>query len=141
MTETHRCVFDTNVIVSAMLLPDSNPGRAFLAALKNGEVLLSIEVLKELNEVLSRKKFEPYLLREERERFLSALVREASLVEPAETIRACRDPKDDKFLELAVSGGAECIVSGDEDLLVMDSFREIPILTPKKFLELLPESE
>lgn len=49
--------------------------------------------------------------------------------------RACRDPRDDKFLELAVNGRADVIVSGDKDLLALHPFRGIPILTPAEFLE------
>jgi uncharacterized protein len=74
---------------------------------------------------------------EERARFLQSLLSEARLVEVREKVRAYRDPKDDKFLELAVNGEADCIVSGDEDLLTLDPFRGIPILTPDKFLDTL----
>jgi predicted nucleic acid-binding protein len=56
-------------------------------------------------------------------------------VEISETIVACRDPKDDQYLALAINGGAECIVTGDEDLLVLHPFRSIPILTARSFLE------
>ena len=66
---------------------------------------------------------------EERERFLRSLLRDAELIEIKQKIQACRDPKDDKFLELAVSG--------DEDVLSLDPFRGIPILTPEKFLDAL----
>ncbi len=141
MTSRDRYVFDTNVVVSALLFTDSTPGRALISALRDGEILLSVPVLEELNEVLSRKKFDPYLLRGERERFLAALVRQATLVEIAETIQFCRDPKDDKFLELAVSGGAKYIVTGDEDLLELGSFRGVSILTAERFLTLLAESD
>ena len=48
----------------------------------------------------------------------------------------CRDPDDDKFLELAVSGNADYLVSGDDDLLALHPFREIPILRPAEFLAL-----
>jgi predicted nucleic acid-binding protein len=69
------------------------------------------------------------------------LLREATLVEIRETVQACRDPKDDKFLELAVNGGADCIVSGDEDLLLLGLFREIDILTPRNLLDAMARSE
>lgn len=72
---------------------------------------------------------------EERARFLRSLLREASLIETKEKIRACRDPKDDKFLELVVGGAADCIVSGEDDLLVLSPFRGILILSPDEFLE------
>jgi predicted nucleic acid-binding protein len=62
-------------------------------------------------------------------------------IRPTERINACRDPKDNKFLEVAVAGQAEVLVSGDEDLLVLHPFRGIPIVSPAEFLELLDEAE
>ena len=56
------------------------------------------------------------------------------VVEITQTIRVCRDPKDDKFLELAVSGSATHIVSGDQDLLDLHPFRGISIVSPRRFL-------
>jgi putative PIN family toxin of toxin-antitoxin system len=125
------------VIVSALLFEDSVPGRAFYAALDAGQVLVSPTTFVELSDVLAREKFDRYVTREERDRFLAMFLHEAVLVEPIEIIRACRDPRDDKFLELAVSGIAESIVTGDQDLLVLHPFRGIPILTPATFLEAL----
>jgi putative PIN family toxin of toxin-antitoxin system len=137
----HRIVFDSNVIVSALLFEQSVPGRAFYAALKHGEVLLSQETVVELKAVLSRKKFDRYLTMEERQQFLVRLLREATLVEVTEQIEACRDPKDNKFLELAVSGGANCVVTGDPDLLALDPFRGIPLLTPAQFVKWFNKGE
>jgi uncharacterized protein len=132
-----RCVFDTNVLVSALLFDNSTPAKAVFAALHAGEIIVSADVVAELNDVLGREKFRRYVTEEERERFLRSLLREVGLIEIEQMIRACRDPKDDKFLELAVNGDADCIVSGDEDLLSLDPFRDIPILTPEKFLDAL----
>lgn len=98
-------------------------------------MLISVPVLLELAEVLSRKKLKKYLLEEERMWFLVALLRESELVEITEAVTDCRDAKDNKFLELAVSGQADFIVSGDQDLLVLSPFRGIPILTPRAFLK------
>ena len=134
MRSRPRYVFDTNVVVSALLFSQSKPARAFFAAVGVGEVLVSADVVRELNDVLGREKFERYVSEEERTRFLRSLLREARLIEPEEKIRACRDPKDDKYLELAVSGAADCIVTGDDDLLALNPFRDIPILTPERFL-------
>lgn len=130
-----RIVFDTNVWISAALFKQSVPRQAFDKAFYKGDMLLSVEVLTELNEVLSRRSFAKYVTEEERLAFLSVLVREAKLVETTEHLNECRDPDDDKFLELAVSGNAHCIVSGDQDLLVMNPFRGIPIITPRNFLD------
>ena len=130
-----RFVFDTNVIVSAALLAGSVPRQAFDKARGRGTMLISAPVLLELSEVLSREKLNKYLLESERMRFLVALLRETELVEITTPITACRDAKDNKFLELAVCGNADYIVSGDEDLLVLNPFRGIPILTPRNFLD------
>jgi len=67
MNEKTHYVFDTNVIVSALLLKQSKPAQAFRAALDRGRILLSRPVLKGLNEVLAREKLKPYLMPEERE--------------------------------------------------------------------------
>lgn len=134
-------VFDTSAIVSALLFEQSVPGRAFYAALEHGQILVSQEALEELRDVLSRRKFDRYLDQEDRDDFLAKLVREATLVEVSEEIHDCRDARDNKFLELAVAGHARCLVSGDNDLLVLSPFRGIPILTPARFLEFLAEHE
>jgi len=129
-----RFVFDTNVIVSAALLAESVPRQAFDMALGEGTILISVPTLLELAEVLGRERLNKYLPERERMRFLVALLKEAELVEVTETITDCRDARDNKFLELAVGGNADCIVSGDSDLLVLNPFRGIPILTPREFL-------
>jgi putative PIN family toxin of toxin-antitoxin system len=129
-----RFVLDTNVIVSALLLADSIPRQVFDKALTEGTILISVPVLLELAGVLGREQLNKYLSEEERMRFLVALLKETELVETMEEIAECRDAKDNKFLELAVGGEADCIVSGDADLLVLNPFREILIITPREFL-------
>jgi len=128
-----RFVFDTNAIISALLLKQSVSRRAFDKALDEGEILVSVETIDELNRVLGREDFTRYVTEEERLEFLAVLLREARLVEVKVHVGACRDPQDDKFLELAVSGQADCIVSGDQDLLVLHPFRGIAIVTPRDF--------
>ena len=80
--------------------------------------------LTELFEVLSRKQFRGYIDEEDMRRFLAVLTREAQWIDVDVQITACRDPKDDKFLSLAVSGQATHIVTGDADLLALHPFRE-----------------
>lgn len=130
-----RFVFDTNVLISALLLPDSKPRQALERALQNGKVLLSYAVLAELYEVLSRKRFRRYIDEEDIRTFVAALTQEAEWVDVAERITACRDSKDDKFLELSVSGHATHIVTGDSDLLALDPFRGIRIVPPQELLK------
>ena len=129
-----RAVFDTNVLVSALLFEHSRPAQAFFGALVNGEILLSAALVTEINRTLHRKKFNRYLTSEQSETFLIALVQSATLVEITETIHVCRDPKDNMLLELALGGKADVIVTGDSDLLVLHPFREIAILKPVSFL-------
>jgi putative PIN family toxin of toxin-antitoxin system len=141
MANDLRIVIDTGVAISAALLPRSIPRQAFDAAVMHGRLLLSEETTIELDEVFRRPKFNKYVSEATRLEFLAALVRDAELVEITETVTECRDPKDDKFLQLAVSGKATHIISGDGDLLVLHPFREIKIVTPQTFLKLIPAND
>jgi uncharacterized protein len=134
MSEKTRYVLDTNVIISALLSKNSNPAKVVRAVFEVGDVLLSLDLLQEISEVISRHKFAKFITIEEREEFLERFVQDTILVEIIEEIQACRDPKDDLVLELAVSGGAEYIISGDKDLLVLNPFRNIKIVTAQEFL-------
>ena len=134
MTNSVRAVLDTNVAVSAALLPRSTPRRAFDQVLEHGTFLVSVSTIAELNEVLRRPRFDRYLTEEKRLEFLAAVVRESELVEVTAVVSVCRDPKDDKFLELALSGAATHIISGDNDLLALHPFRGISILSPQDFV-------
>ena len=129
-----RVVVDTNVVVSALLFGASVPGRAFVRVLDRGTVLASRSFVRELDDVLRRAKFDHYLSREDRDRFLEALIRESELVDISETVKACRDPEDDRILELAVNGHADFLITGDADLLAMNPFRGTRIVTPVDFL-------
>ncbi len=129
-----RCVFDTNAIISAMLSKTSTPGVALAHAYDNGKILVSVPLMRELHDVVSRPKFDRYVTPSERERFLGLLLRDAHLTEITESIQACRDPKDDQVLEVAVCGRADWIITGDADLLVLGPFRGIRIVTPTDFL-------
>ena len=130
-----RFLLDTNVTVSAAIMPRSVPRRAFDKALASGEPLMSVPVLDELTEILARERFDRYASRERRDRFLATLVERAIFPTIRESFQACRDPKDDKFLDLAVAGAATCLITGDKDLVVLDPFHGIPIMTPRRFLD------
>jgi uncharacterized protein len=138
MKSKNRYVFDTGVLVGAVLFPDSIPGKALQEALRQGRLLLSQSTTQEVAEVLNRPKFDRYVHSHTRKRFLAALVREALIVQTSLSLAVCRDPEDDKFLELAVSGNASFLVTGDQDLLVLHPFRGIPIVPPAVFLAALP---
>ena len=140
MSSDTRYVFDTNVIISSVLFSDSVPGQAFARCRDDGTLLFSQALVEELNDVFRRDKFNRYVALELRERLLEALVRESELIEITEQVKACRDPKDDRILELAVNGHASFIVTGDSDLRVLNPFRGIQIVTPAKLLDLLGDA-
>jgi uncharacterized protein len=134
VTNSLRTVLDTSVIVSALLLPRSVPRQALDLAFTRGVVLVSDATFTELDTVLRRSRFDRYIEPQERLQFLAKFMQDSMVIEVSETVTDCRDPKDNKFLELAVSGNATCIISGDQDLLSLHPFRGVPILTPQMFV-------
>ncbi len=129
-----RLVIDANVIVSSVLSAQGKARQAFDLAISTGIVLMSNDTFAELSEVLLRSKFDRYSNRAKRETFLDELLGLVEFVEIVEQIDECRDPKDNKYLELAVSGKADLILTGDDDLLVLHPFRQIPIVRIQTFL-------
>ena len=131
-------VLDASIFVSAALKADSLPERALLRAVDApNRLILSQEVENEYREVIFRPKFDRFASVERRRRILDIVVFAAERIEPSESIRECRDPKDDKYLALAVAGRADVVVSGDvRHLLSMNPWRGIPILSPAGFLAL-----
>jgi putative PIN family toxin of toxin-antitoxin system len=127
-----RLVVDTNIFVSAALKDSSWPGAVFRWLEESGGLLKTAVTEGQVIEVLRR----PYFASKLPPAYLDRVRRmfaKAELVTIAERIAACRDPTDDKFLELAINGHADMIVTGDLDLLVMNPFRGIPIITPMAF--------
>ena len=96
-------------------------------------MLTSTETQRELHRVLSKPYFQR-IITDRIRRNIDVIFSASEHVEIIETVTACRDRKDDKFLELAVNGNADIIVSGDKDLLTMKIYNGIPIVTPAEFL-------
>ena len=128
-----RVVLDTNVLVSAALKLNSTPAAAARAVERGGILLKSLATERQLFDVLARPYFAS-LIGHETRAWLRKLISAAELVAITVRIAACRDPTDDKFLELAVNGRGDLIVSGDADLLALSPFRGIPIVTPAVFV-------
>jgi putative PIN family toxin of toxin-antitoxin system len=129
-----RIVVDTNVFVSAVLKYNSLPFLVVRWIDENGGLLKSASTEHEILSVLSRPQIATVTIPTFRDD-LAKLLAIAELVAITERITACRDPHDDKILELAVNGHADLIVSGDADLLALNPFRDIPILTPAAFMQ------
>lgn len=130
-----RVVVDTNALISRLLLPDSVSCKAVEKAIREGALLVSDATLEELGDILSRKRFDPYVSLKDRKKFIRLLGRISEWVASGRRIRACRDPRDDKFLEVAVNGDANLIISGDKDLLVLNPFMGKPIASPSEYLK------
>ena len=130
-----RVVLDTNIIVSSAL-----GGALELILDKWAEdaftVLVTSDILAEYFEVLNRPKFR--LKQATLDRIIRYSYQFAEFVVPDERIQfVASDSKDDKFLEAAIAGGADYIVSGDTHLLELKEFRSIPILSARVFLDRL----
>ncbi|MEB3248794.1 MAG: putative toxin-antitoxin system toxin component, PIN family [Merismopediaceae bacterium] len=128
-----RLVFDTNVLTSGLLTDNSVPQKIFDYAQTKAILLISEETFQQLAEVLTRSKFDRYIALEKRAKFLNLLNLKAEMIEIKTKINLCRDPKDNKFLELAVNGKANYLISGDQDLLILNPFQKISILSPQAF--------
>ncbi len=134
MSEQARWVLDTNVLIGRLLCPTGVAAKAVDHALARGVLLVSEATLEELVRILNRPKFDAYVTAEDRRRFVELLGGVARIVPIVRVIRACRDPKDDQLLDVALNGEATAVISGDLDLLVMDPFHGVRIVNPSVFL-------
>ncbi len=128
-------IFDTNALISSNLLENSVNRKAFNKALDKGILLYSTSTFDEFAKTFIRSKFEKYLSLSKRMSVIAEFQARAALIDVRATVTACRDPKDNKFLELAISANASCIITGDKDLLILNPFRNIPILNAVDFLK------
>lgn len=135
MRHLDRIVVDTNVFISAIILPRSVPREAVDRVLDRGVLLFSEATMTELAEVFFRPGFDRFVGREDRHRFLTHLGSAAEFVATTRIVRECRDPKDDKFLEVALNGRADLILSGDTDLLGLNPWRNVAILSARDYLK------
>ena len=129
-----RVVIDTNILISGLMSVNSLPQQVFDYATSQAILLISDEVQSEIENVISRPKLQKYITLERRTKFLSELSQQVERVTINQQIRACRDPKDDKFLDLAVCGEANYIITGDTDLLDLHPFQNISIIKAANFL-------
>ena len=130
-----RVVIDTNVLISGLLSTSSTPAKAVERAVTTAQLVGTAATLRELMAKLLSPEFDRYVSRERRDALLLRLAPLIEIVEVLQPIRASRDPKDDKFLEAAVNGRADVLVTGDKDLLVMHPFRGIDIVTPSAYVD------
>jgi putative PIN family toxin of toxin-antitoxin system len=129
-------VFDTNGLVSAALFSHSTNRIALDKAIDIGELAISDQTFDELIDVIFCKKFDRYFTDEnERWSLINKVETNAKFFKVISIITDCRDLKDNKFLELAIDSKANCIISGDADLLVLHPYKAIPILNAVDFID------
>ena len=134
MPVIERIVVDTNVLVSRLILPQSVPAEAVRRVTTESLLLFCDETMNELASVLSHPKFDRYVSLADRKRFIRDLCDLAEFIPIIQIVRECRDPKDDKFLEVALNGRADLIITGDNDLLALNPWRGTTILNPAEYL-------
>lgn len=131
----NRYVLDANVLISAVLSSLSTANQAYLKALDTGIVLISTETFSEYERVIFRSKFDRYVSVSRRQAFLTELRSVAEFIPIVERVTDCRDEKDNMYLDVAVNGLANVLITGDQDLLVLHPYREnLPILNPSDFI-------
>src|ERR1700733_406917 len=131
-----RVVIDTNILVSFAIRPNPDFEKIFDHTAAHGVSLVSEDTIAELFDVMSRTKFRKYVPLDQSIDYVEWYVGISQQVIVTEHVVACRDPKDDKFLSLAVSGKADCIIAGDHHLLDMGKFNDIPVYRPAEFIRL-----
>lgn len=135
-----RIVVDTNILARAAIQPHGTVGPVLLRLRRGDYTLLYAQpLLEELVDVLNRPRIrDKYRLTDQDiQTIVGLILLRGEAVRPQSPITACRDPRDDKFLEVAVAGRADAIVSGDGNLLALHPFEGIPVLLPAVFLHML----
>jgi putative PIN family toxin of toxin-antitoxin system len=131
-----RIVFDTSALVPVCLYPSREPAQIFRQAVLAHEVYTSPEAFGELMAVLSRDKFNAWVPLEARLTWVKLFHASVEVIEAARQVDGCRDPKDNKFLDLLLAAQADVLVSSDIHLLEMNPFRGVPIVQLTDFKRL-----
>ena len=129
-----KLIFDTNVIISSAMLSDSLPAKSLNKGINEGIILYSDATIEELFKVLERPKLRPFIKQEFITEFYHQITMNWQYVPILQRVNSCRDPNDDKFIELALNSDANFLITGDKDLLVMNPYRNTSIITPKEYL-------
>ena len=132
-----RVVIDTNVLISFALSSTTTPALAVEHTLSNFVILQSPATIGELVTKLLLPKFEKYITLEQRRQLLVRVFESSLLIRPTHQTEICRDRDDNKFLNLAASGEARYLITGDDDLLILQRYGKTAIVTPRKFLKIV----
>ncbi|AFZ48393.1 Nucleotide binding protein PINc [Cyanobacterium stanieri PCC 7202] len=132
-----RLVLDTNILISSILAPNSIPAQVLNWGENRGIILYSHDTLSELSSVLSRTKFAKYITPKEIDGLSERIKINWHCVPIIQRVNLCRDEKDNKFIDLALNGNASYLITGDDDLLVLNPIQDVLILKPRDFWSLI----
>ena len=132
-----KIIIDTNLFFSAYAF-DKTILKLIDSCFEKFQIFTSLEIIAEIKEILlrdtTRNKIKNYL-EEEVFNFIEKIVDESNIEIPSSKLTTCRDPKDNKFLELALEVNADYIISGDKDLLELKEYQGTKIIKPSEFIE------
>jgi len=136
MINNRKYVGDTNVLLSSFISKKSPPARVIEHIIHDGFFAFSAETFAELDEVLNRPKFDRFISKEDRTNFINQIKAICILYEIYQPVDLCRDPKDNKFLDVAIASYADYLITGDDDLLVLENIGNTSIITPRTFVDM-----
>jgi putative PIN family toxin of toxin-antitoxin system len=134
-TELVYIVIDTNVLISAGLLPQSKTAQVLALAVEHFVIAQNKDTWHELETRIVRPKFDRYFGDSGRLRHLAKIAQSIQRFEVSAAVSVSRDKTDDKFIELAIDSGSSILISGDPDLRVVKTFKGVEILSPAQFFE------
>jgi len=137
MSSFKKYICDTNILLSSLISSSSPPAQTIDFIKDNALFSFSKETFSEFEEVLKRPKFDKFLSKEKRLNFINEVFELSVFYEVLVKTDICRDPKDNKFLDVAVVSHAEFLITGDEDLLILERIENTFILTPRNFVDTL----
>ncbi len=131
-------VIDTNIFISAALSPNGTAYQAFALAIQEFTIVQSAETYQEIAQRIYKPKFDKYLSTERKEELLNLIKHKSQFFETISKITYCRNPDDNKFLDLLIDSNAQFLITGDRDLLILKSQPEYQhlIISARDFLEL-----
>ncbi|MBI4772367.1 MAG: putative toxin-antitoxin system toxin component, PIN family [Chloroflexi bacterium] len=138
-----RAVIDTNILIRALIRPEGTVGPVIPRLIRSDYTLVySVPLRDELTAKLAlpRIRGKYHVTDSQVEALLDTIALRGDLVTPTRTVPVCRDPKDNMFIEAALAGTAEYVVTGDKDLLVLIQFETVKFVTPREFLEALDKT-
>ena len=128
-------VIDTNVLISAGLLPQSKTAQVLALAVAHFVIAQNQDTWHELETRIARPKFDRYFGDSGRLRHLVKIAQSIQGFEVRAAASVSRDKTDDKFIALAIDSGASILISGDPDLKDVQAYEGIEILSPAQFFE------